>query len=83
MHERELKAHIAALLIAARQVVEGYGNASVRDQKEAIDRLRRVVKNVERRVATSAETVCRGEQSPGSKLDASGPSTVRTSARQH
>jgi hypothetical protein len=57
MQERELKAHIAGLLIAARHVVEAYGHASVREQKEAIDRLRRIVKNVEHQIATSAETV--------------------------
>jgi hypothetical protein len=56
MHENELRAHVAALLIAARQVVEGYGRASVREQKELIDRLRRVVRNVERQVATSPAT---------------------------
>ncbi len=56
MHENELRAHIAALLIAARHVVEAYGKASVREQKEWIDRLRRVIKNVERQVATSAAT---------------------------
>ncbi len=53
MHENELRAHVAALLIAARHVVDAYGNASVREQKESIDRLRRVIKNVERQVATS------------------------------
>ncbi len=56
MHENELRAHVAALLIAARHVAEAYGNASVREQKESIDRLRRVIKNVEQRVATSAAT---------------------------
>jgi hypothetical protein len=57
MHENELRAHVAALLIAARHAVEAYGKASVREQKEAIDRLRRIVKNVERQLATSTETV--------------------------
>ncbi len=57
MCEKEFNAHVAALLIAARHVVEAYGNARVREQEEAIGRLRRVVKTVERQVATSAETV--------------------------
>jgi len=57
MQENELRAHVAALLIAARHVVEAYGSASVREQKESIDRLRRVIKNVEQRVATSTATV--------------------------
>jgi hypothetical protein len=57
MNENELKAHVAALLIAARHVVEAYGIASVREQRESIDRLRRVIKNVERQVATSTGTV--------------------------
>lgn len=57
MQERELRAHIAALLIAARHVVVAYGHASAREQNEAIDRLRRIVKNVERRVATSSDVI--------------------------
>jgi len=56
MLERELRAHVAALLIAARHVVEAHGKASVREQQEAIDRLRRIVKNVERQVASSSQT---------------------------
>lgn len=57
MQEKELRAHVAALLIAARHVVEAHRKASVREQDEAIDRLRRIVKNVERQVATSSEAV--------------------------
>ena len=58
MQERELRAHVAALLIAARHVVVAYRKASVREQDEAIDRLRRIVSNVERQIATSSEPFC-------------------------
>ena len=65
MHERELRAHVAALLIAARHVVEAYRKASVREQDEAIDRLRRIVHNVEAQVATSSEALrVLGESAP-------------------
>jgi len=65
MQERELRAHVAALLIAARHVVVAYRKASVREQDEAIDRLRRIVGNVERQVATSPEPFCApGEGAP-------------------
>ena len=57
MQETELKAHVAALLIAARHVVEAYRKAGVREQDEAIDRLRRIVNNVEQIVATSSEAL--------------------------
>ena len=66
MHERELRAHVAALLIAARHVVEAHGKASVREQQEAIDRLRRIVKNVERQVAGSSQTG-RPDEAPAEK----------------
>ena len=55
MQETELKAHAAALLVAARHVVEAYRKASLLEQDEAIDRLRRIIYNVERQVATSSE----------------------------
>jgi hypothetical protein len=57
MREKELNAHVAALLIAARHVLEAYGHASVHEQEEAIARLRRVVKAVKRQVATSPQIV--------------------------
>jgi len=64
MQETELKAHVAALLIAARHVVEAYRKASVREQDEAIDRLRRIVHNVEAQVATSEALRVLGESAP-------------------
>ena len=66
MHERELRAHVAALLIAARHVVEAHGKASVREQEEAIARLRRIVKNVERQVASSSQTGRAPTEAPAS-----------------
>jgi hypothetical protein len=76
MHENELRAHVAALLIAARHVADAYGNASVREQKESIDRLRRVIKNVERQVATSTGTMVPPDESGAD------PNPERTRAKE-
>jgi hypothetical protein len=57
VRQKDLNAHVAALLIAARHLVQAYGDADVREQEEAIGRLRRVVKGVECELATSVEIV--------------------------